>query len=500
MDLVFLSLILLAFVVFFFILKRSKDRNLNLPPGPPRLPIIGNLHQMATGDPLPHRALRDLANQYGPLMYLQLGEVTTIVVSSPEYAKEVTTTHDLIFASRPHVPAAKILSYNYTDIAFAPYGPYWRQLRKICVMELLSPKRVQSFRPVREDEVSNLINWIASKAGSEINLTEKIFILMCTITSRAAFGNKTKDIELFQVVIAEATKMFAGSNIADMFPSITFLQSVTGLKAKIERMHQKTDRILTNIIDEHKVRRASGKSQKVEDLVDVLLNLQESGNLESPMTGENVKAVIMDVFSAGTETSATTVDWTMSELMRNPKVMKKAQAEVREVFNRRGKVDEAGLEEMQYLKLIIKETLRLRPSAPMLFPRECAETCNINGYDIPAKANVLVNVWAMTRDPKYWTEPDSYIPERFLDSSIDFKGTNYEYIPFGSGRRMCPGMTYASANIELPLAMLLYHFDWILPNGMKPEEMDMTEGFGVTVRRKQDLCLIPIPYQPSPVE
>lgn len=293
MDLVFLSLILLAFVVFFFILKRSKDRNLNLPPGPPRLPIIGNLHQMATGDPLPHRALRDLANQYGPLMYLQLGEVTTIVVSSPEYAKEVTTTHDLIFASRPHVPAAKILSYNYTDIAFAPYGPYWRQLRKICVMELLSPKRVQSFRPVREDEVSNLINWIASKAGSEINLTEKIFILMCTITSRAAFGNKTKDIELFQVVIAEATKMFAGSNIADMFPSITFLQSVTGLKAKIERMHQKTDRILTNIIDEHKVRRASGKSQKVEDLVDVLLNLQESGNLESPMTGENVKAVIM---------------------------------------------------------------------------------------------------------------------------------------------------------------------------------------------------------------
>lgn len=223
-------------------------------------------------------------------------------------------------------------------------------------------------------------------------------------------------------------------------------------------------------------------------------------HLCNDLTWREKYIAFQDVFSAGTETSATTVDWTMSELMRNPKVMKKAQAEVREVFNRRGKVDEAGLEEMQYLKLIIKETLRLRPSAPMLFPRECAETCNINGYDIPAKANVLVNVWAMTRDPKYWTEPDSYIPERFLDSSIDFKGTNYEYIPFGSGRRMCPGMTYASANIELPLAMLLYHFDWILPNGMKPEEMDMTEGFGVTVRRKQDLCLIPIPYQPSPVE
>ena len=185
--------------------------------------------------------------------------------------------------------------------------------------------------------------------------------------------------------------------------------------------------------------------------------------------------------------------------MKYPKIMKKAQDEVREVFNRRGKVDEAGLEEMKYLKLAIKETLRIHPSAPMLFPRECAETCNINGYDIPAKAQVLVNVWAMTRDSKYWTEPESFMPERFLDSPIDFKGSNFEFLPFGAGRRMCPGMTYANANIELPLAMFLYHFDWKLPNGMKNEDLDMTEGFGVTVKRKQNLCLIPTPYNPPAV-
>ncbi|KAH9804164.1 hypothetical protein KPL71_002030 [Citrus sinensis] len=502
MELSFSILITSVLSVFIILKLFRRNEKLNLPPGPWKLPIIGNLHQLARYE-LPHRGLADLAKQYGPLMHLRLGEVCTIVVSSPDYAKEITTTHDLVFASRPHVPAAQILSYDFSDIAFAPYGPYWRTLKKICVTELLGVKRVQSFRSIREEEVTNLVDWIGSKAGSVVNLTEKVFLLMCSITSRAAFGEKNEDIEAFQAVVSEATEMFAGSSIADLYPSIKFLLALTGVKAKMQRMHNKTDKILSKIVEDHKKRRAmrskSGKKEEVEDLVDVLLKAQEDGNLEFPLTTKNVKAVVMDVFSAGTETSATTVDWAMSLLMKYPKTMKKAQDEVREVFNRRGKVDEAALEEMKYLKLVIKETLRIHPSAPMLFPRECAETCNINGYDIPAKAQVLVNVWAMTRDSKYWTEPESFIPERFLDSPIDFKGANFEFLPFGAGRRMCPGMTYANANIELPLAMFLYHFDWKLPNGMKNEDLDMTEGFGVTVKRKQNLCLIPTPYNPPAV-
>ena len=188
----------------------------------------------------------------------------------------------------------------------------------------------------------------------------------------------------------------------------------------------------------------------------------------------------------------------MSELIKNPRVMKKAQAEVREVFNRRGKVDETSINEMKYLKSIVKETLRFHAPVPLLIPRECGERCKLNGYDIPIKTKLIVNAWAIGRDPKYWTEAEKFYPERFLDSSIDYKGTNFEYIPFGAGKRICPGITFGMANVELPLALYLYHFDWKLPNGMKNEDLDMTEAFGTTVRRKDDLQLIPIAYHRLP--
>jgi cytochrome P450 len=198
------------------------------------------------------------------------------------------------------------------------------------------------------------------------------------------------------------------------------------------------------------------------------------------------------MFAAGTETSSGVVLWTMSEIVKNPKVMEEAQAEVRRVFDKKGYVDETKMHQLIYLKSVIKETFRLHPIIPLLVPRESRERCQINGYEIPAKTRVIVNAWAIGRDPKYWVEPESFKPERFVDSLVDFKGTDFEFIPFGAGRRMCPGIAFALPNIELPLAMLLYHFDWKLPNGMKNEHLDMTETFGISVGRKHDLCLIPI--------
>ncbi|PON94061.1 Cytochrome P450, E-class, group I, partial [Trema orientale] len=229
-----------------------------------------------------------------------------------------------------------------------------------------------------------------------------------------------------------------------------------------------------------------------EDFVDVLLKFHNNDDLGFSLTGDNVKAVIWDIFTAGSETSATAVDWAMVEMIRNPRVMRKVQDEVREVFRRKGSVDETGISEMKYLKTVVKETLRLHPPAPLLLPRECGEKCEINGYEIPAKTRIIVNAWAIGRDPKYWTDPESFMPERFLDSSIDHKGNNFEYIPFGAGRRICPGISFGLINVELPLALLLCHFDWQLPSGMKNEDLDMTELFGVTVRRKEDLHMIPI--------
>ncbi|KAK2999713.1 hypothetical protein RJ639_023811 [Escallonia herrerae] len=495
------ALLLFLFMVVQHV-KRSRAKNSasKLPPGPWQLPLIGNMHNLVGS--LPHHLLRDLAKKYGPLMYLRLGEVPTIVVSSPEIAKEVMKTHDLIFAQRPYLLASRIISYDSTNIAFAPYGDYWRQLRKICIMELLSIKRVQTFRTIREDEVSSLIQDISANEKSVLNLSKKIFLLTCGITAKAAFGKKCDDQHTFVSLVKQVVEMAAGFCVADMYPSAKFLQVISGLRARLEKVHMKVDKILENILNEHKERISlATKTGKVEvddeDLVDVLLRFQKDGDIEFPLTDSNIKAVIFDIFSGGTETSSTAMEWAMSEMLKAPHVMERAQAEVRKVFGERRNVDETGLGELRYLQAVIKETLRLHPPAPLLVPRESREQCEINGYEIPVKTKVIVNGWAINRDPRYWPQAERFYPERFLDSSIDYKGTDFEFIPFGAGRRICPGITFAIANIELPLAQLLYHFDWKLPNGTKQAELDMTEAHGLTVRRKSDLCLIPVLYHPS---
>ena len=203
------------------------------------------------------------------------------------------------------------------------------------------------------------------------------------------------------------------------------------------------------------------------------------------------------MFAAGTDTSSTVIDWAMSEMMRQPRVLEKAQAEIRQAFNGKKQIHEKDIQNLSYLKLVIKETLRLHPPVAMLLPRECREPCEIDGYEIPLKTKVIVNAWAIGRDPALWHDAESFIPERFANSSIDFNGTHLEYIPFGAGRRMCPGITFGMANVELPLAQLLYHFDWELPGRMRPEDLDMTEFFGVVVRRKNNLYLVAAPYSPS---
>jgi cytochrome P450 len=198
------------------------------------------------------------------------------------------------------------------------------------------------------------------------------------------------------------------------------------------------------------------------------------------------------MFTAGTETSSEVIIWGMSEMVKNPKVMEVAQAEVRRVYDKKGYVDETEMHQLIYLKSVIKETMRLHPPLPLLIPRESRERCEINGYDIPAKTRVAIDFWGIGRDPRYWVEAESFKPERFINSKFNLKGTNFEYIPFGAGRRMCPGIAFAIPSVELPLAQLLYHFDWKLPNGMKNEELDMTESFEIIMKRKHDLCLIPL--------
>ncbi|KAG8502821.1 hypothetical protein CXB51_000479 [Gossypium anomalum] len=384
---------------------KAKKPSPRLPPGPWKLPLIGNIHQLAAVS-LPHFTLRNLALNFGPLMHLQLGEVSTVVISSPEFAEEAMRKNDIIFASS-----------------------YWRHLRKICVTELLSAQRVRSFRRVREEMVSNLIKTISSSQGSPINLSDQIFSLTYRITAAMAFASKCSEEEKFKFIITKVAELSTGLTLADFFPSIKAVEVISGIRPKLEKLHGEADRILENIISEHKARRVegNGSGEDEKDIVDMLLDLQQHGNLDFPLSSNNIKSVILDMFAAGSETSSIAVEWAMSQLLKNPSLMEKATAEVRQVFNGNGYVDEAQFGELKFLKLVIKETLRLHNPVPLI-PRECRENCKLGGYDIPANTKVLINSWAIARDSRYWSEPDNFNPERFLDSSLDYKGTDFQYI------------------------------------------------------------------------
>ncbi|XP_047974279.1 desmethyl-deoxy-podophyllotoxin synthase-like [Salvia hispanica] len=486
--------IIVASILLLLILSMLKkptqsERDLNRIPGPKRLPVIGNLHLLLSKS-MPHFIFRQLAAKYGPLLRLQLGGVPFLIVSSVEAAKQVLKTHDVAFANRPTMHAATTITYNCSNIAFAPYGDYWRSLRKICTLELLSSKRVRYFRPIREEENANLAAWIASKEGLPVNLSEIVGLSAFDITSRASVGEETEEKETMAAAIQQGIALGSGLSVADLYPSNKLLPLITGMDFKIRKVFRQTDRVFESIIRRH---RAAGQSdERSEDLVDVLLKCQQD-DAGVPLTNDNIKAVILDMFLAGTETSSTAVEWVMSEMIRNPRTLKKAQEEVRDVFANKGYIDEQNFEDLKYLKLVVKETLRLHPPVPLLVPRINSEKCEINGYQIPAGTRVMVNAWALGRDCSYWDEAEKFNPERFEGSNIDFKGNNLEFIPFGAGRRMCPGMSFGLANIEFALATLLYHFDWEMPAG---EELDMEESFGATAKRKNDLLLIPTLKRP----
>ncbi|XP_042511736.1 cytochrome P450 71B10-like [Macadamia integrifolia] len=491
---------LLTLLPLILILKGKQWKRTNLPPGPLKLPIIGNLHQLSE---LPHRSLWKLSKKYGPIMHLQFGLKPTLVVSSPEMASEIMKSHDLECCSRPELMGPKRLSYNFIDIALAPYNDYWREMRKVCVLELFSLKRVQSFRPIREERVASMISSIlkSSSSSTPINLSEIFLNITDDITCRVAFGKNYKGREFdngrFGKAMQEATVVLGSFSGADFFPYVGWIMDkFTGLHGRRENCFHEFDHFYQSVIDEHLNNERDESEQ--EDITDVLLNIGRDHKGAGSLTHNHIKAILMNIFLGGVDSGAIVMEWAMAELVKNPKVMKKVQDEIRSIVGKKGKVDEADIDQLKFLKMVIKETLRLHPSLPLLLPREVISHFTINGYDIYPKTRVLVNAWAIGRDPKHWKNPEEFIPERFMDSVIDYKGTHFELLPFGSGRRGCPGINMGISVIELTLANLLHAFDWGLPDGIKKEDINMDEQSGLAVRKKAPVYLVPINYLIDP--
>ncbi|XP_048544184.1 desmethyl-deoxy-podophyllotoxin synthase-like [Triticum urartu] len=478
--------------------RRRRAHAVRLPPSPWALPVLGHLHHLAWD--LPHRAMRDLARRHGPVVMLRLGGLPVVVASSADAAREVMVSHDVDFASR-HMSRMVRLSIpqGAEGIIFAPYGDEWRQLRKICTVELLSARRVHSFRPVREEEAGRLLRAVALSASrGTANLSELLSVYAADSSVRAVIGSRFKDRDAFLALLRRGTKLFAGMSLPDLYPSSRVAMLLSRTPGRMRQHRQELAAFMDAIVREHQeVRRADDGE---EDLLDVLLRIQREGDLQFPLSTDNIKSAVGDMFAGGSETAATTLQWAMSELVRNPRAMRKAQDEVRLALAGQPTVTESSLADLNYLRLVVKEVLRLHPPAPLLLPRECrSDGCRVLGYDVPKGTMVLVNAWAITRDPVHWEAAEEFVPERFeRGEAADFKGTDMEYTPFGAGRRMCPGMAFGLANVELALAGLLYHFDWELPGGAEAGELDMAEEMGVTVRRRHDLVLVPVARVPVP--
>ncbi|XP_074331301.1 LOW QUALITY PROTEIN: strychnine-11-hydroxylase-like [Apium graveolens] len=490
-------MIAMPLLMLLIIIENNKHERSKRPPGPKQLPVIGNLHQLSRS---PHRSLLHLSRKHGSLMFLQLGSVPTLVVSSAAMAKEILKTRDLVFSSRPVLYATEKLTYKSSSISFAPYGEYWRQIRKIAVIELLSAKRVQSFKDVREQEVAGMIKRVANSSPGRINMSELMLLLVNNIVLRVVFSMKGSDYSEehvkseFDKILHVTQELIGMVNIGDYFPWMAWFNKVNGVEARLDENFRKLDSFYDKAIREHRESLSRSGPREHEDLVDVLLRIQTDPDQDIGLTDDHIKAVLTDMFVAGTDTSSATLVWIMIELIKNPSVMSKAQEEVRSVVKGKGTlVQESDLPKLEYLKMIIKEAFRLHPPVPLLIPHETTEKCTIEGYEIPAKTRVFINTTAISMDPEVWENPEEFIPERFLNSPIDFRGQHFELLPFGAGRRGCPGTNFAVLIIELALANLLLGFDWRLPDGMNAEDIDMEEAIGITVHKKTPLYLVASP-------
>ncbi|XP_059444622.1 cytochrome P450 736A117-like [Corylus avellana] len=491
-------LTILAFILIFLFKWSStfSTTKTNTPPSPPKLPIVGNFHQLGSH---PHRSLGSLAQRHGPLMLLHFGSIPTLVASSADAAREIMKTHDLIFANRPKSSMSEKLLYNYKDVATAPYGEYWRQMKSISVLHVLSNKRVQSFRAVREEETFLLIENIKQSCSSaHVNLSQVLANLTNDVTCRVALGRKHSAGDggrKFKELLCEFAELLGAPSVGDYIPWLAWVSRINGLDARAEKVANQFDDFLEGVIEEHiDCQRRGLENEHQKDFVDVLLQIQKENEIGFPIDRVSVKALILDVFAAGTDTTYTVLEWAMTELLRHPKAMKKVQNEVRVISGNKKEITEDDLDNMHYLKAVIKETLRFHPPIPLLVPRESTQNIEIQGYHIATETRVIINAWAIGRDPASWDEPEEFMPERFLTSSMDFRGHDFQFIPFGAGRRGCPGISFAVTTVELVLANLLHNFDWTLPGGARGEDLDMTESTGLTIHKKFPLIAVATPY------
>nr|XP_043612923.1 cytochrome P450 76C1-like [Erigeron canadensis] len=473
-----------------------------LPPGPYSLPIVGYLPFL---NPDLHKQLTNMAHSYGPIFKFHLGRKLHIVINTPELAKEVVRDQDEAFSNRDMTVAASVITYGGQDIVLSKNNSKWRNLRKIFVSELLSNKNLEACGSLRKDEVRKTIKDVFSKIGTSVNISQISFLTEANVITNMIWG-KSLDEEAerhshlgdeLQMVSMNIHDIFGKPNLSDFFPSLAWLD-LQGVERDMKKQRNKLEQILTSIIEDriksNLKRSQDGVGHEGEkDFLQMLLDLKDQKHATS-LNITQIKALLVDIMLAGTETTTTLAEWAMAEIMKNHNVMIKVQEELAKIVGTNNIVEESHLSQLEYLDATIKETFRLHPVVPFLLPRSPSQDCTVGGYTIPKGCTVFLNVWSIHRDPRYWDKPLDFNPERFLTSKCDFNGNNLKFFPFGSGRRICAGIPLAEKMQMFILASLLHSFDWSLPKG---EMHDLSEKFGVQLKKRMPLIAIPAQRLPN---
>ncbi|XP_048319339.1 (S)-N-methylcoclaurine 3'-hydroxylase isozyme 1 [Ziziphus jujuba] len=486
-----LLLILLILPFLFIILKLFKSSSISksssLPPGPFPWPIVGNIFQIGKE---PHLAFTNLAKTYGPLFSLRLGNQLLIVGSSPDAAMEILKTQDRYLSGRyiPHVVPAKSLELNNFSLGWTlECNEHWRNLRTICRGELFSSKAIATQACIREKKVLEMLEFIGKMQGQVVKIRDLAHGVVYNMISNILISRDLINLEDESIngemsrLVRNIMELSSTPNISDIYPILGPLD-VQGLRKKSMELYDRGRKMWEAIIKERKEIRKFSDASTDQDFLDALIN---TGCPEV-----QVHMLLSELLTAGTDTSSSTIEWTLAELIRNPRCMKIVEEELAREISQ-DLVKESHLPNLTYLQACVKEAMRLHPSAPLLLPHRAVESCQVMTYTIPKDSMVLVNFWAISRDPDYWEDPLVFKPERFLNLSLDFKGNDFQLIPFGSGRRICPGLSMAAKHVPLVVASLIHSFNWSLPNGMDPRDLNMTERYNITMMKEKPLLLIP---------
>ncbi|KAG6402537.1 hypothetical protein SASPL_134733 [Salvia splendens] len=469
-------------IPLFIFTKHLLHKLQNLPPSPLlRLPFLGHLHLLKK--PL-HRSLAAISSRHGPVVLLHLGSRRVLLVSSPSAAADCLSKNDVVFANRPRLLVGKHLGYNNTSLVWSSYGDHWRNLRKVSSLEVLSAQRLTELQGIRAGEVRTMVRTLAR--GSEerrlVDMKAAFFevtmnVVMRMIAGKAYYGRGVEGAEegrRFREIVAETMRLMAASNKGDYLPWL----GDGGVEKRMVELHRERDSFMQELVEGCRMRRRSygGDGGGNKTMIEMLLALQEKE--PEYYTDELIKSLMLSLLIAGTDTSSGTMEWALSLMLNNPHVLKKAQAEIDGHVGHVRLLDESDLADLPYLRSVIAETLRMYPAAPLLVPHESSAECTVGGYRVPAGTMLLVNVWAIQNDPGCWEDATEFRPERFEKSGGG--GGGCKRMPFGAGRRRCPGEALAVRVLGLGLGAVVQCFDWEREGA---ELVDMSEGGGVSLPR-----------------